>query len=481
MVTHTFPPQNLNYSVRLTACPKTLYDDRAVRNGVSLVQNVIHHIQNKNYKALRSHIEELQPYDIAHIFLHLEETHRAAFLSCVPDEVIAELLADVNYDEQSDILDAVKPERLPRIFNVMKSDDVADILGKLDSQRAEAVLTKMEKEEAEYARKLLHYAEDTAGGLMTNEYVAVYNTFTVQRVIDYLREKAPTAETIYYVFVVDENHRLVGVVSLRELLIAAPDTPVESIMYERVITVTVDTDQAEVARILERYDFLALPVVDKAGKLLGIVTVDDIVDVIIAQSRRDISRLSAVSTKAYTGVSNPLSVTGRRLPWLVMLLFIGMITATILQKFEHTIAQVTALTYFMPMIAGMTGNTGTQSLAMVIQGLSSGKISRETVGSVIKRELIVALCIGTSCSVLIFFIAFFWIGNWGIGLIVASSLWLTLLIGTMSGAIIPLVLHKLNIDPTAASGPLITTLNDIFSITVYFSLATWFLHHLLGT
>src|SRR5690606_28356111 len=224
---------------------------------------------------------------------------------------------------------------------------------------------------------------------------AVYNTFTVQQVIDHLRKEAPTAETIYYVFVIDENSRLVGVVSLRELLIAKPDTRVEDIMFERVISVTVDTDQEEVARVLERYDFLALPVVDRERRLLGIVTVDDIVDVIYEEAHEDISRLAAVGAEDSTGMTSLWSVTRRRLPWLVMLLFIGMFTATILQNFERTIEQVTALTYFMPMIAGMTGNTGTQSLAMVIQGLTSGKISRETMWGMLRQEFFVSIIIGT--------------------------------------------------------------------------------------
>lgn len=429
---------------------------------------------------IRALLDELQPFDLGQIFFQLPEDRRGPFLSQLKNEEIAELLKDLEHHEQALVLDTLTPDRISGVFNVMKSDDVADLLGELEEEKVKAYLTAMEAGEANKAKALLHYSEDTAGGLMTQEFVAVYNTFTVQQVIDHLRQEAPTAETIYYVFVIDENFRLVGVVSLRELLIAKPDTRVEDVMFERVISVTVDTDQEEVARVLERYDFLAVPVVDRERRLLGIVTVDDIVDVIYEEAHEDISRLAAVGAEDRSGMTSLWSVTRRRLPWLIMLLFIGMFTATILQNFERTIEQVTALTYFMPMIAGMTGNTGTQSLAMVIQGLTSGKISRETMWGMLRQEFFVSIIIGTTCSVLIAFMALLWRGDLVLGIVVGASLWMTLIVGTMAGSVIPLVLHVLKVDPTAASGPLITTLNDIFSITIYFTIASFFLNQLLS-
>lgn len=430
---------------------------------------------------IRTIIDEFHPYDLGLIFFQLTDDKKAPFLSQLLDEEIAEVLKDLQYDEKKQVLETLDPNRTADVFNVMKSDDVADILGELqENENVELYLTEMQADEAAKVRSLLTYSEDTAGGLMTHEYVSVYNTFTVQQVIEHLRREAPTAETVYYVFVTEASGRLVGVVSLRQLLIAAPETPVENVMYERVISVSADTDQEEVARVLERYDFLAVPVVDNDERLLGIVTVDDIVDVIIEEAQEDISRLSAVGADDRTGITSPWSVTRRRLPWLVMLLFIGMLTATILQNFEATIEQVTALTYFMPMIAGMTGNTGTQSLAMVIQGLSMGNISRETVWKVLRREFAVAILIGTCCSILIALMALIWKGDLVLGIVVGSSLWFTLIVGTMAGTIIPLILNMLKVDPTAASGPLITTLNDIFSITIYFGIASFFLHLLIS-
>jgi magnesium transporter len=249
-------------------------------------------------------------------------------------------------------------------------------------------------------------------------------------------------------------------------------------MYARVISVGVYTDQEEVARLIQRYDFLAIPVVDESDVLIGIVTFDDIIDVVIQEANEDIEKLSA-SGKSIDFDTKAGVAAFRRLPWLVLLLFIGLISGSIISSFEDTLHQVVALTYFMPMISGMTGNTGTQSLAVVVRGLASRDIDMKTVLALIIREFGVGLIIGAVCGVLIFFIAFFWQGSAVLGFVVGASLLLTLIIGTLAGTMIPLVLYKMNIDPAVASGPLITTINDIFSLITYFTIASWFLAHLL--
>lgn len=249
-------------------------------------------------------------------------------------------------------------------------------------------------------------------------------------------------------------------------------------MYGRVISVSVYTDQEEIARLIERYDFLAIPVVNDEDVLVGIVTFDDIIDVVIQEANEDIEKLSA-SGKAIDFDTKASTAAFRRLPWLILLLFIGLVSGSIISGFEDTLKQVVALTFFMPMISGMTGNTGTQSLAVVVRGLASRDIDMKTVMSLVAREFGVGFIIGIVCAILIFLIAFFWQGNAILGVVVSSSLLLTLIIGTLSGTVIPLVLYKLNIDPAVASGPLITTINDIFSLIIYFSIASWFLHQLM--
>ncbi|MCL6570398.1 MAG: magnesium transporter, partial [Bacillus sp. (in: Bacteria)] len=284
--------------------------------------------------------------------------------------------------------------------------------------------------------------------------------------------------SINYLYVTDEDHKLVGVVSYRDLLLAELEEKIRTIMYERVISVSVTTDQEVVARIAERYDFVAIPIVDENNVLVGIVTVDDIIDIVIREANEDIEKLSA-SGKSIDFDTKMLVAAGRRLPWLILLLFIGLISGKILSSFEDTLKQVVALTFFMPMIAGMTGNTGTQSLAIIVRGLISHDIDKGVITRLILRELGVAVTIGTTCAILISIIAYLWQGDLVFGAVVGISLFFTLIIGTLAGTIIPLILYRLKIDPAVASGPLITTLNDIFSLLIYFGIATMFLKHLM--
>ncbi len=313
---------------------------------------------------------------------------------------------------------------------------------------------------------------------MTNRFVWIKDYYTVREAIDKLKNFASYAETISYLYVIDENRKLVGVVSYRDLLLAELDQKIKDIMFTRVIYVSAYTDQEEAAAILERYDFLALPVVDDNHILLGIITFDDMLDVIIEEANEDIEKLSA-SGKAIDFDTKASVAAWRRLPWLVLLLVIGVLSGSIISYFEDTLSLVVALTFFMPMISGMTGNTGTQSLAVVVRGLAGQKVNKKEIFQLIYREFLVGLLIGIVCGLLISAIAYLWQGNIYLGLVVGLSLLLTLIIGTLSGTIIPLILYKINIDPAIASGPLITTLNDIFSLITYFTIATLFLDYLL--
>jgi magnesium transporter len=289
---------------------------------------------------------------------------------------------------------------------------------------------------------------------------------------------AEYSETINYLYVIDHDKKLVGVVSYRDLILADEKEKIHDIMYSRVISVSADSDQEEVARMIERYDFLAIPVVESNNQLVGIVTVDDIIDVVIREANEDIEKLSA-SGKAIDFETKAFVAAYRRLPWLILLLFIGIVSGTIISGFEETLSKAVALAFFMPMIAGMTGNTGTQSLAVVVRGLVSRDIDKGVVFRLIFRELKVGLIIGFTCGTLISIIALVWQGNAVLGVVVGSSLVMTLIIGTLAGTIIPIILYKLNIDPAVASGPLITTLNDILSLLIYFGIATMFISKLM--
>ncbi|WP_376766718.1 magnesium transporter [Peribacillus huizhouensis] len=431
--------------------------------------------KNKDFQAI---LEELQPYDIARIFEGLPEKHHTRFLLFLTKEQIAELIQELEKVHQLIILTKLGIEKSGQVMDLMENDDLASLLENLSPDKIEELLSGMEQEESKIVQHIMNYPPETAGRIMTNRFVWIKQHYTVRDSVDKLKIFAEFSETINYLYVINDDKKLVGVVSYRDLILSDEYEKIQDIMYSRVIAVSASADQEEVARVIERYDFLAVPVVENNHELVGIVTVDDIIDVVIKEANEDIEKLSA-SGKSIDFDTKAHVAAYRRLPWLILLLFIGLVSGTIISSFEETLSKVVALAFFMPMIAGMTGNTGTQSLAVVVRGLATSDTDRGAVAKLILRELIVGLIIGITCGILISIIAYIWQGNPVLGLVVGSSLIMTLIIGTLAGTIIPLILYKFNIDPAVASGPLITTLNDILSLLIYFGIATMFISKLM--
>jgi len=439
---------------------------------------VIKALKEGKKSELHKILDELHPYDMAVIYNNLPEKHKTRFLLQLSIPILADMIQELENEDQLAALKKLGRERSRKVLDDMDNDDIASLLDDMSPERIKDFLSGMKKEESSIIESMMSYPPESAGRIMTNRFVWIRHSYTVREAVEKLKTFADYAETINYLYVINDEKKLVGVVSYRDMLIADANEKVQDIMYERVISVPVDADQEEVARLIERYDFLAIPVVDEGGVLLGIVTFDDIIDIVIQEANEDIEKLSASGKSIDFDTKAPVAAF-RRLPWLILLLFIGLVSGSIISGFEETLQKVVALTYFMPMVSGMTGNTGTQSLAVVVRGLASRDINMKTVLKLISREFGVGLIIGTICGLLIFLIAFFWQGSATLGIVVGSSLILTLIIGTLAGTIIPLVLYKLNIDPAVASGPLITTINDIFSLITYFTIASLFLHQLM--
>ncbi|WP_404448924.1 magnesium transporter [Sutcliffiella horikoshii] len=442
-----------------------------------IILNIITFLKDGKRKAFQDIIEELQPYDTGVIYQKLPEKHKVRFLTYLTIEQLTALIQELNQELQLEVLQKIGVEKSAKVMDRMDNDDLASLFDEMDQEVKSRFLAKMNKEESTAVQDLMKYEPETAGRLMTNRYVWIPQEYTVREVVDKLKSFAELAETINYLYVIDEEKRLVGVVSYRDLILADAHEKIQDIMFSRVISVHVDTDQEEVANIIERYDFLAVPVVDDEKSLIGIITVDDVIDVVIQEANEDIEKLSA-SGKDIDFDTPALVASARRLPWLILLLFIGLISGSIISGFEDTLGTVVALAFFMPMIAGMTGNTGTQSLAVIVRGLISRDLDKKLVTKVVLRELGVGITIGITCAILIAIIAFVWRGDLILGMVVGVSLFFTLIIGTLAGTIIPLILYKLNIDPAIASGPLITTVNDILSLLIYFGIATAFISYL---
>ncbi|MFC4713645.1 magnesium transporter [Planococcus dechangensis] len=423
-------------------------------------------------------LDELQPYDIAVQYQRLPEKHRERFLLHLNIRQLTELMQELHRSDQVRLLERMPIDQSTKVLDLMDNDDLVSLLSDLEPNLIEELLSRMNRDESSYIQKTMSYPPETAGRIMNNRYVWIPRYYTIRQAIDKIREFAEIAEYLNYLYIVDEDKQLVGVVSYKDLILGELDDEIEEVMYTRVVKVDALTDQEIAADIIGRYDFITLPVVDTENRLLGIITVDDVIDVVMQEANEDIEKLSA-SGKAIDFKTPPLIAAYRRLPWLILLLFIGLISGGIISRFEDTLQTVVALAFFMPMIAGMTGNTGTQSLAVVVRGLVAEQPDRKGTIKLIIRELWVGIIIGVTCAILIMLIAYVWQGNIVLGLVVGSSLLLTLIIGTLAGTIIPLILYKLKVDPAVASGPLITTINDILSLLIYFGLASLFISRLM--
>ncbi|SDZ12930.1 magnesium transporter [Evansella caseinilytica] len=439
---------------------------------------MIKYIKDGKRDSLQKVLEELHPYDFAELYRALPEKHHYKFLTFLTSKQIADLMMELEPEMQMEVLQKLGIEKSSKVMDIMDNDDLADLLSEISEERLEEYLSAMHQDESTTVQQLMSYPPETAGGIMTNEFVWIRDYYTVREAVDKFKSFAELTRNIYYLYVIDENKKLVGVVSYRDLLLADMNEKIRDIMFNRVISVPLEMDQEEVAQLIQRYDFLAVPVVDENNVLKGIVTVDDVIDVFIEEANEDIEKLTA-SGKSIDFNTKAGVASFRRLPWLILLLFIGLITGSILDGFEQTLEQVVALIFFMPMIAGMTGNTGTQSLAVVVRGLVTNDLEKRTIAKLIWRELKVGIIIGLTCGSLVFIIAGLWQSDIIFGAIVGVSLLSTLIIGTMAGTVIPLILYRLGVDPAVASGPLITTLNDIFSLLIYFGIATSLLHYLI--
>ncbi|MEH7887072.1 magnesium transporter [Bacillus sp. JJ1609] len=427
----------------------------------------------------RAEFLELHPYDQAAFFGELDDDTRTKVYNFLSPEEMAELFENLEADDEDfkDVLAQMNPNYAADMLSNMYADDAVDVLNELDKDQVASYLTIMDEEAAQEIKDLLHYEEYTAGSIMTTEFIAISANQTVRSAMYILKNEAPQAETIYYLFVINDEKRLAGVISLRDLIVADDDTMISEIMNERVVSVSVGEDQEEVARMMRDYNFLALPVVDFQNHLLGIITVDDIIDVMEEEASDDYSKLAGIADLD-TMDRNPFSAAKKRLPWLIILLFLGMFTASLIGRFEETLNKVSILAVFIPLIAGMAGNTGTQALAVAVRGIATGDLEKESKWDIILREAGTGLITGAICGVLVAFVVYFWQGEFFLGALVGISIFITLIIATLAGSLVPLLMHRLKIDPAVASGPFITTINDIISILIYFGIATAFMSYL---
>ncbi|MEF2291786.1 magnesium transporter [Virgibacillus dokdonensis] len=436
-------------------------------------------LKRENMEGFRNEFLDMHSYDQAMFFIEQKKSIRLQIYTYLSPEEIADIMESIDEEEQTrDLISEMDPRFASMVLAEMSADNAVDILNEMDKDHIASFLTIMDTSAADEIKHLLHYEEKTAGSIMTTEFIATYKTNTAKQTMQQLKEQAPDAETIYYLYVLDADKRLVGVLSLRDLIVAPEDTKIESIMMEKVVAVSAGKDQEEIAQMMRDYDFLALPVVDFQDHLLGIITVDDIMDVMEEEASDDYSKLAGVSDIDKPNDTALISVK-KRLPWLVILLFLGMFTASLIGRFEETLNQVAVLAIFIPLIAGMAGNTGTQALAVAVRGLASGDYGKQGKMKLVLREASTGIINGVICGLLITLVIYVWKHEIYLGVLVGISIAATLFVATITGALVPIFMDRLKIDPAVASGPFITTINDIISILIYFSMATLFMKYLI--
>ncbi|MGB4443406.1 MAG: magnesium transporter [Dethiobacteria bacterium] len=421
----------------------------------------------------------IHPGDLLELLDQLGDGEKEELLELLSDSEATALIQEMEPFEQVSLFRLLSRERAPAILKEMASDDAVDLLGELSPKEIAELLPLVDEDTAKFSG-LLKYPEESAGGIMTTEYISLPADLPVEEAIARLREIAPQAETIYYVFVVDVENRLIGVLSLRDLIAAPDGTPLKEIMKHNVISVNALLDQEEAARVVAKYDLLAVPVVDDDNRLLGIITFDDIMDVLEQEATEDIYRLAGAGE--VTGVelmeASIYKIAWHRTPWLLLSMLGGILAGYIMSAFESTLEAILVLAFFIPVIMDMGGNVSTQTSTIFVRGIATGEIRGADFWRYFIREVWVGLFMGVLFGILVAVTAVLWRGSPILGLVVGISMVATVSLATVIGTLVPLLFHKLHIDPAITSGPLVTTIKDVTGLLIYFGMATLFLDYL---
>lgn len=432
------------------------------------IKELVQLIEVDNKERVQQLLEELHPADIAALYSELDDDQAEYIYRLLDAEVAADVLLELDDDERREILEQMPVDVIAKqVIDHMESDDAVDVIRELDEEVQEEILSHIDDvEQAGDIVDLLKYDEDTAGGIMATEMVVVNENWSMAECVKEMRLQAETMAEIYYVYVVDDDERLKGIFPLKKM-ITNPSVPkIKQVMERDPVSVKTDTSIEEVAQIIEKYDIVAVPVVDSIGRLVGRITVDDVMDEVREQSERDYQLASGISQDIET-TDTVFTQTRARLPWLLIGIAGGIASATILGGFEGSLGRHPELALFIPLIGGTGGNVGIQSSAIVVQGLANGTLDIKNAGQQVFKETGVAAINATIISILVFAYNFFFLNNNPITAAVSLSLLAVVLFASIFGTIVPLTLEKCKIDPALATGPFITITSDIIGVLIY--------------
>lgn len=435
-----------------------------------LLQQIEQLIENRQNDSLRSLMEDVHYADVAEILNELNKDEATYLIKLLDSEKTSDVLTELDEDVREAILANLSSEEIAGELSELDTDDAADIVGELPKEIVQDVISKIpDRDHARDIVDLLRYDENSAGGLMAKELVKVYDNWTVLTCVKEMRLQAENVTRVHSIYVVNDQGILIGRLSLKDLLTASTRSPIRDVYISHVDSVNVNEKPEEVAKIMSKYDLEAIPVVDEIGRLVGRITIDDIVDVIREEAERDYQMAAGISLDVEADDSI-LELTRARLPWLFLGLIGGVGAAAIMGGFEAMIARHAILFFFTPLIAAMAGNVGVQSSAIIVQGLANDDL-KGSIGNRLLKEVLLATLNGAVLSVVLLFFTWAWQGNFPTALAISISLISVIIVAGIIGTFIPLFLHKRGIDPAIATGPFITTSNDIFGILIYFWIA----------
>ena len=429
-------------------------------------------LAQREFKAVRSILDVMNEVDIASLLSTLSDKELALAFRLIPKDKAAEVFSNMDTSMQTYLVAMFTEKELKELLDDLYMDDTVDMLEELPANLVKRILATVSASDRSMINQLLNYPEDSAGSIMTTEYVDLREEMTVGQAMAHIKKTGIHKETIYTCYIT-ERRKLVGIVSAKDLMTTDDDVPIKDLMETEIISVHTHADQEQVAQLFTKYDLLALPVIDRDGRMVGIVTFDDAMDVMVDEATEDITKMAAInpSEKTYFETS-VLQHAKNRIPWLLILMFTSIITGTIITRYENAFAAIPLLVSFIPMLMDTGGNCGSQSATLIIRGIALDEIRFTDLFKVMFKEFRISLIVGAFLAVANGVRIFIQYHNPGLAVVIACSLMGTVIMAKLVGCVLPLLAKKVNLDPAIMASPLITTLVDTFSILIYFNIAT---------
>ena len=430
-------------------------------------------LARRDWRGLREFLSSFPPPDIAELISELPEGEMVIAFRLLPRELAAEVLAELDVEKEEALLERLRDRKLLEVLLELPPDERTDLLEELPGRLTQKLLNILPPAERREALELLGYPENSVGRLMTPDYVALKPYWTIEVALEHIRRFGRDAETVNMVYVVDEKWRLLDDIPLRRVILATLETKVEDIMDHHFVAIEAHADQEEAIRLMEKYDLIALPVVDRDGVLLGIVTVDDILDVLEEEFTEDVQKGASVVPlgTSYTAAST-LVLFRKRVVWLLLLALAGFLSGSVISAFEEVLGKVIALAAFIPVLIDTGGNTGTQSATLIIRAIATGELTLRRWLSVVAKESAVGILLGTALGSVLYLWSYIWKGDLRVSTAVGLAVVFIVLFANLVGSLLPILLTKLRLDPAVVSSPLITTVMDVTGLLIYFGIAT---------